>query len=84
LVVANMGTYTGGTVSVLLQDPAVSGAFQPASSYPESGPVSWVAAADLDGDGSTDLVIASNSLEIRFQDSANPGKFLQPVVITPQ
>lgn len=82
LVVANMGTYTGGTVSVLLQDSA--GAFQPATDYPDSGPVSWIAAADLDGDGSNDLVIASNSLEIRFQDSANPGTFLGPVMLTPQ
>lgn len=84
LVVANMGTYTGGTVSVLLQDSAGAGAFLPATDYPDSGPVSWIAAADLDGDGRNDLVIASNSLEIRFQDSANPGTFLGPVMLTPQ
>lgn len=84
LVVANMGTFTGGSVSVLLQDPAVIGAFQAATDYPESGPVSWIAAADLDGDGSNDLIIAANYLEIRFQDSANPGTFLQPIVIAPQ
>ncbi|HZC25060.1 MAG TPA: VCBS repeat-containing protein, partial [Candidatus Binatia bacterium] len=84
LVVANMGTYTGGSVSVLLQDPAMPGAFQAATDYPESGPVSWVAVADLDGDGSNDLAIAANYLEIRFQDPANPGSFLQPIMLTPQ
>lgn len=81
IAVGNMGTYSGASVSVFLQNPTSAGTFQSATNYAESGVVSWVVAADIGGDGRQDLVIVANGLEIRFQDPANPGKFLAPVVI---
>ncbi|MGD1079767.1 MAG: VCBS repeat-containing protein [Candidatus Sulfotelmatobacter sp.] len=84
LVVGNMGSFTGASVSVFLQNPDAAGTFQTATNYNDSGVVSWVAAGDMDGDGRQDLVIVSSGLEIRFQDSANPGTFLQPVMIGSQ
>lgn len=81
LALGNMGSFTGGSVSVFLQDPAAAGTFQPAANYNDTGVVSWVAAGDMDGDGRQDLVIASSGLEIRFQDPANPGNFFPPVMI---
>jgi FG-GAP-like repeat/FG-GAP repeat len=81
LVVGNMGSFTGGSVSVFLQNPAGAGTFQPAVNYNDSGSVSWVGIGDMDGDGRQDLVIVSSGLEIRFQDPTKPGNFLQPVMI---
>jgi hypothetical protein len=40
-----------------------------------------VAVGDMNGDGKQDLVMADGGIQIRFQDPANPGKFLAPVVI---
>lgn len=82
LVVGNMGSFTGSSVSVFLQKPDAAGTFQTATNYNDSGTVSWVAAGDMDGDGRQDLVMASSGVEIRFQDPANPGNFLQPFMIT--
>ena len=84
LAVGNMGSFTGASVSVFLQNPTAAGTFQTATNYNDSGVVSWVAAGDIDGDGRQDLVIVSSGLEIRFQDPANPGTFLQPVMIASQ
>jgi hypothetical protein len=81
VVVANTGSFTGSSVSVLLQDPLTSGTFQPATNYAGSGVITWAAVGDLNGDGKPDLVIADSGVTIRLQDSANPGKFLQPIVI---
>lgn len=81
LALGNMGSFTGGSVSVFLQNPAGAGTFQPAANYNDSGSVSWVGIGDMDGDGRQDLVIASSGLEIRFQDPAHPGNFLPPVMI---
>jgi hypothetical protein len=81
IAVGNMGTISGASVSVFLQNPASVGTFQSATNYTESGVVSWVVAADIDGDGRQDLVVVASGLEIRFQDPDNPGKFLAPVVI---
>jgi len=76
----NVGVHPG-TVSVLLQSPASSGQFQSAASYPGTTGVVWVAVGDMNGDGKPDLVIADGGIQIRFQDPANPGKFLAPTVI---
>ena len=82
LVVGNMGSYDGSTISVLLQNTAAAGAFQTAVNYQDSGNVAWVAPADIDSDGRQDLVITSGGVKIRLQDPANPGTFLSPVVIS--
>ena len=81
LAVGNQGSFNGGSVSVFLQNPAYSGGFLPATNYSDTGVVSWVAAADIDGDNRKDLVIVASGVEIRLQDPAHPGTFLQPVSI---
>jgi hypothetical protein len=81
LTVGNMGSFDGSSISVFLQNPTVPGTFETAVNYPDTGNVGWVAPADMDGDGKLDLVIVSFGVEIRYQDPANPGTFLPPVVI---
>ncbi len=87
LAVANSGSINSsgnllpGSVSVLLQNASSPGAFQPAVNYPGTTDVIWVAVGDVNGDGKPDLVIADGGILIRFQDPANPGQFLAPVVV---
>ena len=87
LAIANSGTLaglcppdcgsTGTGVSVLLQSSVAPGGFLPAQNYPAlESFVTWVAAADVDGDGRTDLVIAeTKGIVVRLQDPARPGQF---------
>ena len=70
-----------GTVSVVLQTPTSPGKFQLQANYPGTSFVWWVAVGDMNGDGKPDLVTAEGGIVIRFQDPANPGKFLAPIVI---
>jgi len=69
----------GTGVSVLLQQQAVAGRFQPAQNYPTVDDFAhWVAVAvaDVDGDGRNDLVIAQgDGIFVRLQDPAHPGQF---------
>lgn len=61
-------------VEVTLQNPALPGSVQYGPR--DGGFVTFVAAADLDGDGRTDLVIGqSNGLYQRLQDPSAPGRF---------
>lgn len=71
----------GSGVSVLLQQPALAGRFQPAQNYPTTDDYAqYVAVADVNGDGRIDLVIAQgNGSFVRRQDPAHPGQF-QPAV----
>jgi hypothetical protein len=80
LVVGNMGSFDGGSISIFFQDPAAPGTFQPELTYSEDN-VSWAIPADINNDGKQELVIVSSGLEIRYQDPAQPGSFLPPVVI---
>ena len=71
-------------VSVALQDPGSPGGYLAPIDYPsaDSGFVTWVVAADIDGDGRPDLVIGqSNGLYIRYQDPSHPGQFTDPVLV---
>jgi len=80
LVVGNMGSFNGGSISVFFQNPGGLGTFQSAVNYAEAN-VNWAVPADINNDEKQELVIVSSGLEIRYQDPANPGTFLPPVVI---
>jgi hypothetical protein len=61
-------------VAVTLQNPAQPGTVHYGPR--DGGFVTFVAAADVDGDGRTDLVIGqSNGLYLRLQDPSAPGRF---------
>jgi hypothetical protein len=91
IAVANSGGLSGpcpptcnlsGSVSVLLQDPAVPGHFAAATNYTSADQVLSVAFADINGDHKPDLVIANGGgVVIRLQDPSTPGVFLAPVAI---
>jgi len=94
LAVANAGTLgglcpsdcgsVGTSVSVLLQNPAVSGQFLGATTYPATGTdfITSVVIADMNGDGKPDLVITeSGGVYIKFQDPLHPGQFLAAVLV---
>ncbi len=59
LAVANSGNYSGGTGSLVLFKGDGKGNFSQTASFTSTGPSpAWVAAADLNGDGKPDLVVA--------------------------
>ncbi|MBN3788018.1 VCBS repeat-containing protein [Burkholderia sp. Ac-20353] len=73
-----------GFVAVVLQRPSAAGTFAPGVHYATGSDPQMVVAADLDGDGRLDLVVANSSagsVSIFIQDHANPGTFLPPVVV---
>jgi len=81
---------SGANVSVLLGSTASPGTFPEINNYPgnpgQTGAappmVLWVAIGDLNGDGKSDLVFADDTgVSIRFQDPANPGKFLSSTTV---
>lgn len=85
---ANLGSPpdpTTASASVLLQNPAAPGAFHAAANYAASGGdfVTWVAVADIDGDGKPDLVIAQgDGVYVRRQDPLHPGAYLAATPIS--
>lgn len=95
IAVANYGPpnqRSGTSVSVLLQNPAVSGTFLTPANYATDRVSMVVQIGDLDGDGRPDLAVANNgavlttcppncdsvgsSVSVLLQDPANPGTFL--------
>jgi hypothetical protein len=91
IAVANNGGLAGacppmcglnGSLFVLLRDPASSEHFMNATNYAAQDQVLGVAAVDINGDGSTDLIIDNGGgVVIRLQDPARPGSFLDAVPI---
>ena len=76
--------YVDTYVAVLLQNPAAPGTeLAPVQYLPSDGGfITWVVAADIDGDGRPDLVIGqSNGLYVRRQDASFPGHFLAAVLV---
>jgi hypothetical protein len=83
---------SGTNVSVLFGSISSRGTFPTIDNYP-GNPVQtgfgtvppmvlWVAIGDLNGDGKPDLVFADDTgVSIRFQDPANPGKFLSSTTV---
>jgi len=76
--------YVNTYVTVILQDSAAPGtSLEPVQYLPRDGGfITWVVAADIDGNGRPDLVIGqSNGLYVRHQDTSLPGRFLDAVLI---
>jgi len=76
--------YVDTYVAVILQNPSLPGTPLASTQYlpSDGGFITWVAAADIDGDARPDLVIGqSNGLYVRHQDASHPGHFLDAVLI---
>ncbi len=82
LVVASLGPFPTGAVSVLLHNPATAGTFQTATSYLGFGQPLSVAIGDLNGDGFADIAVADGtSATVMFNTAAKPGTFANPVQV---
>lgn len=81
LVSAN---FRSGTLSILLQDPALPGSFLLPRVDLDPGSIPGaVEVADLDNDTLADLIVAGDpgGLSVLLQDSTLPGTFLAPVPV---
>jgi len=77
--------YVDTYVAVILQNAASAGVnLDPVRYLPRDGGfITWVVAADINGDGRPDLVIGqSNGLYVRQQDASLPGHFLDAALIS--
>jgi hypothetical protein len=82
LVVASLGPFPSGAVSVLLQNAAQPGTFVTATSYPGFGQPLAVAIGDLNGDGHPDIAVADGtSATLMLQIATAPGTFAAPVQV---
>jgi hypothetical protein len=78
----NGATVPPGFTSIILQNRNVPGSFQKGVHYPTGNSPANIAAADLTGSGSIDLVIANfgaGSVSVLLQDSSNSARF-QPAI----
>ena len=74
----------GTGISLLMQRATAPGSLEAAVNLPSANAMSvtWLATADIDRDGLTDLVVAQNGgLYIRYQDPQHPGTFGAPMRI---
>lgn len=82
LVVATLGPFPTGAISVLLHNPASPGTFQTATSYAGFGQPLSVAIGDLNGDTFADIAVADGtSATVMLNTAATPGTFANPVQV---
>ncbi|HLY53584.1 MAG TPA: VCBS repeat-containing protein [Steroidobacteraceae bacterium] len=82
LVVASLGPFPTGAISVLLQSSTAAGTFGTATSYPGFGQPLSVAIGDLNGDHHPDIAAADGtSAIVLLQNAATPGTFANPVQV---
>ena len=72
-----------GVLSISLQQAGSPGVFGPRTDRGGFSVPGALPAADLDGDGRQDLLVASSSLDLLRQDPARSGTFLAPVRLLP-
>lgn len=72
------------TVSVLLQDPALPGIFQPAADFGTGEHPEGAAIGDLNGDGLNDIAATGATIALLFNTPASPGSFYTAGTITVQ
>ncbi|HLJ39653.1 MAG TPA: VCBS repeat-containing protein [Steroidobacteraceae bacterium] len=82
LVVASLGPFPTGAISVLLQSSTTAGTFGAATAYQGFGQPLSVAIGDLNGDGHPDIAVADGtSAIVLLQNAATPGTFANPVQV---
>ena len=82
VVVANLAPFPSGSISVLLQDPAHTGALLAATNYAGFGQPLGVAIGDLNHDGLPDIAAADGATAtVMLQVKGKPGQFAPPLQV---
>ena len=67
-----------GSADILLQDPALPGAFMERRDVPATGKPVGAASGDLNGDDAADLAVAGEGLMLLLNDPLSPGTVFTP------
>jgi len=70
---------TTNNISIIYQDPVVTGEFLPTNNISIGFSPSFLKIGDINDDGFNDIVISGSNTSILYQDSNSPGSFLPMV-----